>query len=710
MLNWSTTDPGNGHDDPDMASIDKCSGIDDVMIPSSRKDGGAQSDSRNPTHDNFLRPTVTDCEPVSSNNRVMDVTGIEAKARVNNFPLFVANSSVSVNCVDENVLLFTAPGTPEGHTVDVYTDCARGICKCLHYLGGVRSQLRPCRFAYLLFGGFVENVEIHELVYNGVCDGFKIVDQNVNPYACDNYASILDATSKAAMDTILARELDEGYISKVDHKPNCVHALGAVPKGENDIRPITDCSCPEGRAVNDHCATLVKKFTYNTVQNVVELIKPGYVMTVVDIQAAYRAVPVYPAHREYLGFNWVWQGYPQYFIDNRLCFGLSSGPYYFHSISCFVAEILSSAFGVSLVHYLDDYIIVAPTLELALSGQKFTIVTLRYLGFYVSWRKISTPSTCTTYLGIQIDTVKMELRLPNEKVEKFRRYVSKYVTAGYITKKELEQLNGLLAHCAQIVQGGKIFTRRCFDQYRLMVLQNRKRSRISPGMRQDVEWWSLFAPGFNGVNLIPYKVHDICITTDASLRGFGAVYANDWLIGSWDSSLDPVFVRTDCGHLVDPPALDPDQLGNINVLELWAVIAALERWATRFRNSILVLYIDNMQVIHMLRNGSSVNTQCMSWIRRIFWHVMQFNVSLSPQYIPTENNVAADTLSRVPYGIPFDKFVEKMSEFNLCCWSELCNTIRCRGGSAGGGCEILPSVGSGKVNQRLTDETMGLLC
>lgn len=79
-------------------------------------------------------------------------------------------------------------------------------------------------------------------------------------------------------------------------------------------------------------------------------------MTVVDIQAAYRAVPIFPEHRKYLGFIWEWEGQARYFQDNRLCFGLSTGPFYFHSISCLLADFLKSSLNVSLVHYLDDYI------------------------------------------------------------------------------------------------------------------------------------------------------------------------------------------------------------------------------------------------------------------------------------------------------------------------------------------------------------------
>lgn len=143
-----------------------------------------------------------------------------------------------------------------------------------------------------------------------------------------------------------------------------------------------------GRAINSKCTTLVERFTYNSVHDVVALIEPGFVMTVVDIQAAYRAVPIFPDHHQYLGFRWFWHGKDRYFVDNRLCFGLSTGPYYFNSISCLLAEFLKSNFGIALVHYLDDYIIVAPNMRVALEGQRLVISTLRYVGFYLSWQKI----------------------------------------------------------------------------------------------------------------------------------------------------------------------------------------------------------------------------------------------------------------------------------------------------------------------------------
>lgn len=85
------------------------------------------------------------------------------------------------------------------------------------------------------------------------------------------------------------------------------------------------------------------------------------------------------------------------------------------------------------------------------------------------WRKVTAPSTITTYLGVEIDSVRMLLTLPQEKVDKFCEYFNKFVTAKTTSMKDLERLNGYISHCSQIVQGRCVFTRRCFDMYKQIV-------------------------------------------------------------------------------------------------------------------------------------------------------------------------------------------------------------------------------------------------
>lgn len=120
-------------------------------------------------------------------------------------------------------------------------------------------------------------------------------------------------------------------------------------------------------------------------------------------------------------------------------------------------------------------------------------------------------------------------------------------------------------------------------------------------MRDDLKWWCDFAPSFNGHSLIPYVTHHTAIYTDSSLRGFGAYYGHDWLLGFWQPVPEVAHLLDNPhGHFSPPPEMDSDHAQNINVLELWAVVAALEKWAPHLSNTKVVMYIYNQQVIGML--------------------------------------------------------------------------------------------------------------
>lgn len=65
--------------------------------------------------------------------------------------------------------------------------CAAGICDCSHTLGNVVCQLRPCRLAYFMFKDTVNIPDEDLQLFEGVCDGFAVVDTEPTPYACNNY-------------------------------------------------------------------------------------------------------------------------------------------------------------------------------------------------------------------------------------------------------------------------------------------------------------------------------------------------------------------------------------------------------------------------------------------------------------------------------------------------------------------------------------------
>ena len=73
------------------------------------------------------------------------------------------------------------------------------------------------------------------------------------------------------------------------------------------------------------------------------------------------------------------------------------------------------------------------------------------------------------YLGLDIDSLNMEIRLPEDKLVKLINLLKNYVGKSTISKKELECLGGMLAHCSHMVDGGRTHSRRFYDLYKVIL-------------------------------------------------------------------------------------------------------------------------------------------------------------------------------------------------------------------------------------------------
>ena len=579
----------------------------------------------------------------------------------------------SVSTQDVNELL-VSDISPLGQNLDVYGDCAKGTCVCAFYIGEVKSQLRPCRFASFILDETLDLREKYLDLLWHVTDGFPIVDSPVDPYECENYLSITCEENKARMDHIIERELKEGMVSMVVQKPTCIHALGAVPKSSGGIRQITDCSRPFGRSVNFHCDSILKDFCFKNVEYVVPLLNAGDFLTVVDIKAAYRAVPIREAHKTYQGFSWDIDGVKKWFVDNRMCFGLRLGPMFFNYISNFIFDVLTIK-GLKIVNYFDDFLAVASDFATCMNVQRELTTLLRFLGFHVSFDKLVHPATTVTYLGIEIDSVEMEFRLPEGKLSKLMELLDLVLKRKRISKKELESLGGSLSHCAHVVRGGKVFCKGVYSLYKILVQSNRKFINIPDWVRSDLLWWRKLCTTFNGRSKLVKDQHPSPMISDASFKGFGVFFGSDWCAGTWCND-DHILLSSSCNHIVSKPLYDDVKFDNINVLEFWPVLVGVKRWAHILRDKSVVVYTDNTQVMFMLLNGRSSNVTCMRWIRELFWICAFHNIEIIPKYISTEENVVADTLSRIPYAQVASKLEKLLYNSNLCCLNLLFENYR----------------------------------
>ena len=59
----------------------------------------------------------------------------------------------------------------EGVNVKVYDECAQGRCTCRYDLGGETTELKPCRFAYLVSLGTADCKKAYDPLLSNITDG-----------------------------------------------------------------------------------------------------------------------------------------------------------------------------------------------------------------------------------------------------------------------------------------------------------------------------------------------------------------------------------------------------------------------------------------------------------------------------------------------------------------------------------------------------------
>lgn len=457
---------------------------------------------------------------------------------------------------------------------------------------------------------------------------------------------------------VIVKELANSQISRLNQPAKCVHALGPIVRPNGKLRPITDCSRP-GISVNNYMSETAKRFKFSHVEDTRRLVSLGGYGGTIDLSNAYRSVLIFPPHREYMGFKWVRNGTTMHFCDNSLCFGLKSAPSIFNSISNFITRFMSLS-GIDCLRYLDDYFVAGPDSDSCRQRQEALLNILTLVGFSVNYDKVGWPSQFPKYLGIIIDLVAMKFRLPQAKITKTLSHIKMALSGSWCSRKRLEKLTGLLAHCATLVRGGRTFCRRLYSL--LKACQGKKRVKLSDMYRCDLNWWSSFLTVFDGTcEIFPPITPSHHVFTDASGTGFGAWNLENFLFGFWGEN------TYNCKHLFPAPSFDNIAHSNINGKELWPVLAAVRKWGDCWKGSYVLLHTDNTQVLSMVASGRSRNTKAMQMLRELFWCCSVLKIDLRAMYIPTDVNLFADKLSRLPcysthrnhFGLPL--------RFHACC-------------------------------------------
>ena len=410
-----------------------------------------------------------------------------------------------------------------------------------------------------------------------------------------------------------------------------VSPLGVVPKKvQGEYCLIHHLSYPNGTSVNDGISYENSTVSYARIDDAVTLIKKvgsGSFLAKTDIKNAFRIIPIRPEDYNLLGM--FWKG--KYYYDRCMPMGCSSSCSTFEAFSTAIEWIAKHNCQIKhMLHLLDDFLIVAPSLEHCHSQLVNFLNLCEYLGIPMAPEKTVGPSNVLSFAGIELDTCRMEARLPNDKLLKCISLISDFMQRNKVTLRELQSLIGTLNFACSVVVPGRAFLRRLIN-----LTKGAKRAhhyiRLNRSTKADLVVWQTFLHDFNGRSFFLqdgwFDSDTLQLYTDASGScGFGAVFGNYWCYGEWPGYWKSL---------------------NIAILEFFPILLSILLWGSSMRNRRIIFFTDNLALVSVINNTTSRDATLLMFVRRLVLACLGFNILFRARHVPGIHNELADSLSRL---------------------------------------------------------------
>ena len=224
--------------------------------------------------------------------------------------------------------------------------------------------------------------------------------------------------------------------------------LFLVPKKNGQMRPVINLKQLNQWVSAEH-------FKMEGISTLRDLLRPGDWFVKVDLKDAYFTVPIDPGHQQYLRFMLDKESYQ----FTCLPFGLSCAPRTFIRVMKPVMILLRS-WGVRIIIYIDDMLILAETSEQASQHLETLLGILQSLGFIINQEKsLFTPTQEIEFLSLVTNSQSMELSLPGEKLRQIKGEAARLLFQQLVSARALSQFIGKLSATAQAVAPVPLFCR-----------------------------------------------------------------------------------------------------------------------------------------------------------------------------------------------------------------------------------------------------------
>ena len=279
--------------------------------------------------------------------------------------------------------------------------------------------------------------------------------------------------------------------------------LGLVAKKTpGEFRLIHDLSYPEGDSVNSSIPDQYKHVQYESMDDLIALVLqagPGSKISKCDIQGAYRNIPILPACYHILGF----MVDDRYYFDRCLPMGCSVSCQIFERFSCALQWIMNTQFNCTTMwHLIDDFVFISPAdPDLCDTYLDCFLSLCSDINVPIKQSKTCRSSTCQTVMGIEIDTVVMEARLPLDKINHAKTLVNSFLRRNKVTLHELQSLIGYLNFACLVVVPGRPFLRRLIHLTK-GIRKRRHHIRLTRESKRDLEAWLIFLDHYQGKSML----------------------------------------------------------------------------------------------------------------------------------------------------------------------------------------------------------------
>ena len=454
--------------------------------------------------------------------------------------------------------------------------------------------------------------------------------------------NLLSARGQPDVTTNLIQdEVTKGYLAgPFEQVPFPIYRTNPIGIAEGRYshkkRLIVDLSAPhndpEHMALNDLINKEDYSLQYITVDHAIACIKklgPGSWLSKMDISDAFKQIPICETLWPYHGIKW--QG--SYYFFTKLDFGSRSSSRLFDMLATAVCWIATYKFHISnIMHLLDDFLTIDPPLFPAKNTMSKLTELFQALNIPIAQHKTLGPTQCLEFLGIILDTLKMEARLPADKIQRICDILQSFLDVKSCTKRQILSLLGHLQFACRVIHPGRSFVSYLIS-LSTSVHELHHHVKLTEECRLDIDMWFKFLSNWNGVSFFLNDnittTADMCLYTDATDRAYGGIYGNLWFQGSFAQDLDT----------------EGDKK-SMAFCELYPIVMACVLWGHQWCRQRILFYCDNQSTVDIINKGRSKVKLIMKLMRKLTWCSANHNFVVHAKHLPTYDNTTADAISR----------------------------------------------------------------